>query len=276
MLLALVTVARFRPIAAVKRERYCYHMADNHTFNKLVEEALEQAFSGWDFSWVKDRLTESETSWSYRNLVEDRLSHAEAVVDLCTGGGEFLANLGKLPKITYATEGYDPNVAVARKRLEPMGVQVVRFESDDELPLPSNVFDLVINRHGAYSPKELLRISTTGACFLTQQVGSDNASGLNQALNAPPPEHRTWCLDEAVEQLTSLGLQIKKAEEERPTIHFSDVGAVVFYLKAIPWQVVNFDVSHYHDELLDIHHIIESTGSFDVNAHRFLVEATVP
>jgi hypothetical protein len=46
------------------------------------------------------------------------------LLDLDTGGGELLAASAPLPRRTIATEGWAPNVPVARDRLSPLGVEV--------------------------------------------------------------------------------------------------------------------------------------------------------
>lgn len=240
----------------------------------LIDEALAQSFSGWDFSFVDSRIEEAQPSWSYQELAGSRIVKASALVDLCTGGGEFLDQFYPLPEKTYATEGYAPNIKVAKDRLEPRGVTVVAVALDDQLPLPDHAFDLIINRHGAYSVKEIERISDlSGSVFLTQQVGSNNAIGLNTALSAPT-EAATWNLDLATAELIERGFKITSKREELPTMSFKDIGAVVFYLKAIPWQIPNFEFARYRHKLLDLHKQIELHGSFDVAAHRFIVEAT--
>lgn len=264
-----------RPIAAVQAERYRGAMSAETRYRRLVNEAVEQSFSGWDFSFVAGRLHELETSWDYRQLVERRLPRATALADLCTGGGEFLDAFCQLPDVTYATEGFAPNIGIAKRRLEPRGVKVVAAPTDDKLPLPSTTFDLVINRHGAFSADELARISTPGAVFLTQQVGSDNANGINQVLHAPATTPSDWHLETAVDQLISRGFSISQSIEAFPLMSFRDIGALVFYLNAIPWQVPDFDVSKYDTELRALHEQIEAEGSFEVRAHRFLVEANL-
>jgi hypothetical protein len=54
---------------------------------------------------------------------------------------------------------------------------------------------------------------------------------------------------------------------------FYDIGALVFYLKAIPWQVPNFDIKTHIIGLYNIHQIIQSKGFFDVEQHRFIIKA---
>lgn len=66
---------------------------------------------------------------------------------------------------------------------------------------------------------------------------------------------------------------IARKLEEFPTQRFYDVGALVYYLKAIPWQVLGFNVKQYEDELFHIHTEIQSKGFFDVKEHRFMIQA---
>mgnify|MGYP001817451308 CR=1 FL=1 len=250
-------------------------MTSRSRFQALIDEAVARSFTGWDFTWLNDRFSVAPTSWNYRETVGERLMHATALLDMCTGGGELLASLGGLPEVVFATEGYAPNVLVARSRLEALGVQVVHFEADDDLPLPDNSFDLVINRHGAYSPLEIARVAReSGAIFLTQQVGSGNGSSMNEALGTAPLDARTWCVDAAATQLESHGFTIIRCEEEFPVMAFADVGALVFLLKAVPWQLPDFEVDAFNEHLYAIHEEIEKMGTFATAAHRFFIEAS--
>ena len=99
-----------------------------------------------------------------------------------TGGGELLADLAPLPSETVASERYPPNIAVAKARLEPLGVQVVTPDDDEILPFENDRFDLVINRHGDFHAPELWRVIRPGGRFITQQVGNRNCLQINQAL----------------------------------------------------------------------------------------------
>lgn len=64
-----------------------------------------------------------------------------------------------------------------------------------------------------------------------------------------------------------------KQSEQLLSQRFYDVGVLVFYLKAIPWQVPNFEVYKYRDELYSIHKLIEQQGYFEVTQHRFFLLA---
>jgi len=107
------------------------------------------------------------------------IRNVDSLLDMGAGGGEFLASLMPLPIHTCATEGYEPNVSVARTLLQPLGVKVFRYEDDDNLPFDDEEFELIINRHESYSPKEVFRLLKPGGYFITQQVGVKNDSKLS-------------------------------------------------------------------------------------------------
>ena len=75
------------------------------SFDELVQDGLSLSFSGWDFAVIGDRWTSSRSSWGYSKLVRQRLEGVMRLLDMDTGGGEFLASLAPLPAETYATEG---------------------------------------------------------------------------------------------------------------------------------------------------------------------------
>jgi SAM-dependent methyltransferase len=219
-------------------------------------------------------MLQSQPSWNYHQLVLEKIKTANSLLDLDTGGGEFLLSLQPLPQHTYATEAYPPNVPIAKARLEPHGVHVCDTAATGPLPFDDNSFDLVINRHGDILASEIYRILKTGKSFVTQQVGGRNNIGLNEILQ-DQVEFRdsNWALDVAARQLEESGFRIIDRREEYPPVEFLDIGAVVYYLKAIPWQVGDFTVEKYHDRLGRIHNIIEEKGRFMSASHRFYIEA---
>ena len=246
---------------------------NNSDFDRLVEEALAQDFSGWDFSWLHGRWYEEDPPWAYEALVAEEKVRANSLLDMGTGGGEFLASLAPLPARTVATESYPPNIPVAHARLEPLGVEVVAFTDEKALPLENGQFDLIINRHESYSLPELDRLLKPGGRFLTQQVGSQDCIQLNQFLNAPLADvAASWTLEKVVNEFEDAGFHIERAEEALLASHFYDIGAVVFFLKIIEWQIPDFTPQLYHDRLLAMHHHIEETGAFEAKAHRFLIQ----
>ena len=235
----------------------------------------DRPFSGWDFSYLRGRMEDDPTPWNYREVVGGFLPAVGALLDTETGGGEFLASLLPLPRATCATEGWPPNLAVARERLEPLGVRVVAVEDGVGLPFDTAAFDLAINRHGSYDPTEVMRVLRPGGRFATQQVGSENLADLNLLLGAPPPSDCApdWNLRFARRQLEDAGFRVLLAEEAFPPTRFRDAGALVYYLKAVPWQVPDFDVDRYAGPLLALYRRIENKGPLLVRGHRFLLVA---
>ncbi len=199
---------------------------------------------------------------------------ADTMLDMGTGGGEFLSELSPRPKHIYATESYPPNIPVAERHLEPLGIEVRSFDHDERLPFERDQFDLVINRYESFSPAELKRILKPGGSFITEQVGGRDNEKVNEALGAQSMhEHYDWSLNKAVCSLKQNSLRIIDAHEEYPITQFHDIGAVVYFLRAIPWQIPDFRVAAYKEKLLELHHRIEQEGCFVVNSHRFLIVA---
>lgn len=250
-------------------------MTNEESFDRLIAEALQQPFTGWNFSWLKGRWQSAELPWDYRERALTLKSSAQAMLDMGTGGGEFLAGLAPFPPLTCATESYPPNVAVARARLEPLGITVTQVSTDEKslLPYASGLFDLVINRHDSYNSGEVFRVLRPGGRFVTQQVGGENCMDLNRALGDHRPyEYAYWTRDYMVDKLRQAGFTIVDAREHFSPLTFFDIGAVVFYLKAVPWQLPGFSVEAYRQPLLELHRQIQNEGRFVIREHRIFLE----
>ncbi len=85
-----------------------------------------------------------------------------------------------------------------------------------------------------------------------------------------------WQLDFAVNQLQEAGWHILEQREDHPIMRFYGVGAIVYYLKAIPWQIPDFTIEKYFQHLIAIHNFIEKQGYLDMHMHRFLILALKP
>ena len=247
-------------------------------YEALVAAAMSASTDGWDFSWLDGRASGSEPTWSYPELARRLLSGSQRVLDVDTGGGELLASLTPPPGRTWATEGWRPNVQVARRRLEPLGVTVVPTIDAHRLPFGDEEFDLLLNRHGHVDPAECARVLRAGGQLITQQVGSGDCDDLNEALGAPARGDRTpaWTLATATAALTRAGLRVTDAREEWPLLTFHDIAAVVYQLRMVSWQVPDFTVERYDDALRRLHARLRATGRFDVRTHRFLIVAGKP
>ena len=253
----------------------------------LIDEAAGATFEGWDFSWLGNRSDDPKTPWRYAALVAEALAASRSALDIDTGGGEALAAGAPFAGFVVATEGYAPNIPVAAARLKTVGVPLIGVESAPDnvdqdgttpndtashLPFRDDAFDLVLNRHSSYWPSEVARVLETGGTYLTQQRG-DGDGDLLRAFGRPTPEGPDFDLSFAVEQLEEAGFEISRAEESVATVRFFDVGALVYYLRAIPWIVPDFGVDADRAALYRIHETIEAEGSFGVGSGRMLIEA---
>ncbi|MFC0190108.1 class I SAM-dependent methyltransferase [Fictibacillus aquaticus] len=250
-------------------------MKDDKLFTAYIKSA-EHHFSGWDFSYITDtgRMQSELLPWSYGSMAATLVQNCDAFLDMGTGGGEFLSKLRPFPEVAWATEAYPPNVPIAAKRLEPLGVKVAQVEDDTTLPFDDNQFDVIINRHESYSPKEVRRIIKDGSIFLTQQVGGTDCIQINEALGVPAnDEFAHWNLHFAAEELLQNGFKITYSNESYPAQRFYDIGALIYYLKAIPWQLEDFSVEKSLEKLYEIHTQIQSNGYFDVRQDRFVIKA---
>ncbi|WP_222106443.1 class I SAM-dependent methyltransferase [Catellatospora sichuanensis] len=244
------------------------------TFQQLVDAAVDTVCEGWDFGVLEGRYVQGAPSWDYREIVGQPLRSAVSLLDLGTGGGEFLSSLAPLPPVTAATEAYPPNVAVARRRLEPLGVRVADVSADPgRLPFGDGMFDLVVSRHGAYVPAEIRRVLAPGGLFVTQQVGGRDLAELNAALAAPPHTYRTWDLDTAVRELEQAGFAVADRREELVGGVLHDIGAVVLLLRLTPWQIPDFDPAGYGTQLRALHDRLAAGAVLRVHSHRFLLTA---
>ena len=236
----------------------------------------QQPFQGWDFSYLKDRWHEAQPTWSYEMFVRTLLPEADSVLDMGTGGGEKLLSFADaLPPNTIATEGYPPNLPVARANLEAHGINVVPYDCgiDARLPFADNSLALVINRHEPYDALEVARILRPGGAFLTQQVdGRDLADILSVFGGESAYLHVN--LATCQREVELAGLVVESAAEWAGTSSFSDIGALVYYLHAAPWNAPDdFSVERYVAQLLDLQH---QRRPFTFTTRRFYIQARKP
>jgi SAM-dependent methyltransferase len=226
----------------------------------LIAEAMEAPIRGWDFSWMQDRITSEPLPWDYAAIVTEELARTDRWLDMGTGGGEVLSSFPPA-RLTVAAESWPPNVPVAGRRLHPLGIRVVQDEGargnwtqdggeDDQgrLPFRAGCFDLVTNRHEAYVAAEVADALAPGGHFVTQQAGQSRDQ-FHALLGLPFPERETLDIDRLIAQVHSAGLTVLEAQTGVEVMTFADIGAVVFYLRMIPWTVPDFDLTRHRAAL---------------------------
>jgi SAM-dependent methyltransferase len=244
------------------------------SFDDLVAEGTAVPVEGWDFSWFDGRAIEERPPWGYSRLLAERMGGVARALDVETGGGEVLATVPRPPEVLVATESWPPNVAVARRRLAPLGAHVVAVADAPTLPLVGDTFDLVVSRHPVVTLwDEIARVLRPGGTYLSQQIGAgtnreltDFMMGSQPVSQRRSPEH----LKAAAEQ---AGLEVVDLKACSLRVEFYDVAAVVYFLRKVHWTVPDFSVQRYDEELRAVHAHIEREGAFVSTAQRVLLEA---
>jgi SAM-dependent methyltransferase len=235
----------------------------------------KQPFNGWDFSYLKGRFFGASPPWSYEEKVRTLLRNADSVLDIGAGGGEKLLEFKDLlPPNTLATEGWPPNILLAREHLKPYGIKLIPYgiEKDHRMPFQDNTFSLVINRHTAYDAVEVARILKSGGKYLTQQVDGQSMADLSSVFGRGAP-HPHVTLAICRKELEEAGLIIEFAEESMGKMRFTDVGAFVYFAHAAPWEVpADFSVERYANVLLELHN--RDMLTFDMG--HFIMQAYKP
>lgn len=188
-------------------------------FEILKEQWLQEEciayIHGWDFSHIYGRYEEGQDiPWNYEAIVRGFLLDSSKLLDIDTGGGEFLLGLNHPYKNTSATEGYPPNVALCKTVLRPLGIDFREATDVGRLPYSDSLFDMVINRHGDFNAKELFRILKPNGLFITQQVGAKNDRELVELLlpntRIPYPEQY---LETAIKKFKNAGFELLESQE---------------------------------------------------------------
>lgn len=251
------------------------------TPDQLLEEAAATPFVGWDFRAYADRIDQSEPPWSFGRLVDEAAASATAMLDLGTGGGEWLSGRRHAP-LTVATESWAPNVPVAAARLAELGIPVVHAEDPVDnlpqelgappgrLPFRDATFDLVVDRHEAFAATEVARVLRPGGVFLTQQADS-GAATVRTLLGIPAQAGPAFTLDLAAGQVERAGLQVLEAATADVTTRFADIGAFAWCLSHVPWVVPGFTIAAHREALLRL-----AGSPITVPAARFWLRARRP
>jgi SAM-dependent methyltransferase len=247
------------------------------TFEELIAEAAAVPVEGWDFSWFDGRATEQRPSWGYARLVADRMSRADAALDVQTGGGEVLATVPEPPALLVATDSWRPNLPVAARNLRPVGALVVEAADAPTLPFRDAVFDLVVSRHPVGTLwDEVARVLRPGGTFLSQQIGAGTNRELSEAMLGPLPPPDPRHPERLAAAARAAGLTVLDVRAESLRAEYFDVAAVTYFLRKVVWTVPGFSVEKYLPQLRAVHERIQAGGPFVSYARRVLIEARKP
>ena len=236
---------------------------------------LDFSFTGWDFSYLTStqRMDQAPLPWNYYVLASTYIKQSSSLLDLGTGGGEFLSSLPIANKVVYATERYKPNVEVATAKLKPLNVTVFGLEKEERIPLPKESVDLVLSRHEGFNANEVYDLLKDNGVFVTQQVGGNNNKQFYDILGSEPFEYFDYNLEVVVEELKQANFTIVKAEQVVTYTRYYDIESVIYYLMALNYQFSNYSSDVFVEGIKKIEQLIGEQGYFDVNCDRFVVVA---
>jgi hypothetical protein len=123
---------------------------------------------------------------------------------------------------------------------------------------------------------EVARVLARGGTYFSQQVGAGSLRELIDFMMGPQEVGRARDPELAREQATAAGLTVLDLRSEALRIEFSDLAAVIVFLRKVIWTVPNFTVDAYQDRLRALHEQIERDGPFVAHSQRFLIEAHKP
>lgn len=237
----------------------------------LAEEAA--GFSGWNFSHLRGRWKDEQQPWDYEQILKEYLKPEHKLLDMGTGGGEFLLSLNHPTTQCSVTEGWEPNVKLCRERLEPLGICVRKIDDPKHIPYADEAFDIVINRHEAYDLNEVYRILKPEGIFITQQVGGSNDADLSVKLGCyrESVDADAYDLHHAMAASKKAGFKVIQGFESYTPIEFYDLGALVYFAHIIEWEFGGFSVETHFEQLCTLQEEIELNGCITGMEHRYLI-----
>lgn len=263
------------------------------TFEALVAAAMAAPLEGWRFPFLDERLERDAPSWDWAATGGELLRDARTAMDHGTGGGEVLADVlaaaGRVPALTIATEGYPPNVAVASRRLRPLGVSVVHIHGGTfnshgpgpatrRMPFVDGWLDAFLIRNGAFCPIEVFRMLRPGGRLLFQagMVGPPRPGHVelrDQLGSTFDPGWGEWDVRATV---LAAGFQVDDYREQLLCTRYLDIAAVVFSLRMVPWAVGPFSLEQHEGRLRELHEQIERDGPLVTGSTALFLRATRP
>ncbi len=174
----------------------------------------------------------------------------------------------------YATEGYAPNVPIARQRLSTFGAALIADYTDEALPFDDRFFDLVIDRHESYDLNEVYRILKPGGYFITQQVGGKSDLSIAEVLQVKAnKEWLHWDLEYALKAFRDTGFILHRQQEDKGFMRFYDPEALLFYVRSMPYLFEDYELFDFTKLAAILKAYCSDHGFLDVVKDRFLIVA---
>lgn len=238
-----------------------------------VEKA--RGSTGWNLDEVAPNLLGPGLPWDYRRRAAELIGHAMFALDMGTGAGERFAEVCEGYRgRAVATEAWHVNAPIAKKRLFPLGVEVVHAHSL-HLPLRNEWFDLVLNRHEELDPGEVSRVVVPGGRLLTQQVGRNEWKELRPFF--PRMQDFGPLFESYVSGFRDAGMTIVRSDTCDTRVAYRGLGELVYILCLGPWTIPGFDpLGRDLDALLELERRLTTEDGLVVTESRFVIEARKP
>lgn len=250
---------------------------DKFDLIKSWQAEAKKGMEGWDFSYLNGRIKEDDLPWDYKTIVKSSLKSPMKLLDMGTGGGEFLLSLNYNTRLISVTESYPPNIELCKRKLKPLGIKVIESHDNLNLDIPTASLDIVINRHESYVAKEVFRILKPGGIFVTQQVGAyNNLDFSNQLFAANRQVVKEYTLAYHKSEILEAGFEIDYEEECMIDLEFLDIGGLVYFASIIDWEFPGFSVDKFTGTLLKLHRQLEVGKRLVSQEHRFIIKALKP
>jgi hypothetical protein len=238
-----------------------------------LQPYIERArtFSGWSFDDLAVRDLDPPPPWDYAAIAREHAARAGHVLDIGTGGGEVFSRvIGGLEAGAVATEEWHVNAPVAQGRLRQLGAGVVRARAQ-ELPFRCGAFELVIDRHEAIDPDEVIRVLDNRGAFVTQQVWRKEWIELDRFF----PTRRTQWGDHLAEYRGAFDRAGYRVEvrEHSWQVAYAGLGEVVYMLVLSPWEIEDFDPEGDIDILIEMEDALTTPDGLVMTADRYLLLA---
>ena len=194
---------------------------DTERIEKLRKEWEDEEkiahIHGWDFSHIHGRYDEEDDlPWDYRQIIDEYLTDDMKLLDFDTGGGEFLLSLGHPYGNTAATEGFPPNVELCKETLLPLGIDFKPCDDESNIPFADNSFDIFINRHGSFDPKEAYRILKPGGVLVNFDADYYTAMENDEEQELPENHAHKLVPDYMHEENEAITMEVGAYQQPRP------------------------------------------------------------
>ncbi|MCM3086766.1 class I SAM-dependent methyltransferase [Bhargavaea ginsengi] len=231
--------------------------------------------NGWDFGDLK--VFSEGVEWDFVQEVKSRCNQTDMLLDIGTGGGEYLLKLSPSLLLAIGIDLSNEMIKTAKTNLRNSTVSNVRFFQmpAEALQFPDELFDMVTSRHAPFSSNEVYRVLKAGGLFMTQQVSESDKSNIKKAFGRGQSlDEKDRTLQERyIQELQVAGFSHVQAFEYDATEYYERPEDLLFLLKHTP---IVPDFGRDQNDFKVLNEFIETNTTekgIRTNSKRFLIIA---